>query len=125
MRNATLALVTESGCVPQGNPDGLPSRRSHKWLRYSLEGVPSLDPDRYQTVHGGFDTSAANQDPNRLVPLDAVCQLEATGRIGRVHDRFYTTTGVDTPVATAARFGQEIAKELRDAGVEAVLLTGT
>jgi betaine reductase len=125
MGTAILALVTEAGCVPQGNPDGLPSRRSHKWLRYSLEGVPSLDADHYQTVHGGFDTTAANMDPNRLVPLDAVRLLEATGRIGRVHDRFYTTSGVDTPVATAVRFGQEIAKELRDAGVQAVLLTGT
>jgi glycine reductase complex component B subunit gamma len=121
----TLALVTEAGCVPQGNPDRLPSRRAHSWLRYPLQDVRSMDAGSYQTVHAGFDTRAANADPNRLVPLDAVRELEREGRIGRLHDVFYTTTGVDTPVAAARRFGQEIGKELREAGVEAVLLTGT
>ena len=42
-----------------------------------------------------------------------------------LHDVFYTTSGVDTPVATAAKFGQEIAAELREAKVGAVILTGT
>ena len=120
-----LALVTEAGCVPQGNPDRLPTRHANAWLRYPLEGVISLDAGAYESVHAGFDTTAANADPNRLVPLDAVRELEAEGRIGSLHDMFYTTSGVDTPVATSAKFGREIAEELRDAGVEAVILTGT
>jgi len=122
---ATLALVTEAGCVPLGNPDRLPSRRAHLWLRYSLEGVASLGADAYQTVHAGFDSTVANLDPDRLVPLDAVRELEAEGRIGRLHQTFYTTTGVDMPVAVAMKFGQEIAAELHQAGVQAVILTGT
>jgi glycine reductase len=122
---ATIALVTEAGCVPQGNPDHLPSRRAYTWLRYSLDGVTSLSPDHYETVHGGFDTAAANQDPNRLVPLDAARALEHDGRIGRLHDFFYTTSGVNTPVAVAAKMGQEIAEELVSSGVQAVILTGT
>jgi glycine reductase len=122
---ATIALVTEAGCVPQGNPDRLPSRRAHLWLRYSLEGVVSLGADAYSTVHAGFDTTVANLDPNRLVPLDAVRELEAEGRIGKLHETFFTTTGVDTPVAVAAKFGQEIAAELHEADVQAVILTGT
>jgi len=121
----TVALVTEAGCVPQGNPDRLPSRHASAWLRYPLAGVGSMEPGRYASVHAGFDTNAANADPNRLVPLDAVRALERDGRIGSVHDAFYTTSGVDTPVAVAARFGQEIAQELSDAGVQAVILTGT
>jgi len=121
----TVALVTEAGCVPQGNPDRLPTRHANVWLRYPIDGVDSMSPDRYETVHAGFDTEAANQDPNRLVPLDAVRELEANGRIGRVADTFYTTSGVDTPVATAAKFGQEIAAELLEAKVGAVILTGT
>lgn len=124
VRTATIALVTEAGCVPQGNPDRLPSRRSHVWLKYPLEGVATL-ADGYESVHAGFDTTAANADPNRLIPLDTVRELEAEGRIGRLHERFYTTSGVDTPVAVATRFGQEIAAELASAGVQAVILTGT
>ena len=123
--SATIALVTEAGCVPQGNPDHLPTRRSNVWLRYPLDGVESMSPDAYVSVHAGFDPTFANQDPNRLVPLDAVRELEHEGRIGALHDTFYTTTGVDTPVATATKFGQEIAAELKSAEVSAVILTGT
>lgn len=120
-----LALVTEAGCVPQGNPDRLPTRHANVWLRYPIEGVGSLTADSYQSVHAGFDTSAGNEDPNRLVPLDAVRELEGERAFGRLHDVFYTTSGVDTPVAAASKFGKEIAAELREAKVGAVILTGT
>jgi glycine reductase complex component B subunit gamma len=122
---ALLALVTEAGCVPQGNPDRLPTIRAQGWLRYELGGEEDMSAERFQSVHGGFDVTLANEDPNRLVPLDAVRVLEREGRIGRVHDAFYTTTGNGTPVASSTRFGREIASELRDAGVQAVLLSGT
>ena len=120
-----LALVTEAGCVPQGNPDRLPTRHANVWLRYDVTGIDGLDAGAYESVHAGFDTSAANADPNRLVPLDAVRALQREGAIGAVHDAFYTTSGVDTPVAVAARHGQEIAAELRESQVGAVILTGT
>jgi glycine reductase complex component B subunit gamma len=125
LREATLALVTEAGCVPQGNPDRLPTRHANTWLRYPIDHVDGLDPARYVSVHAGFDTTAANEDPNRLVPLDAARALEREGAFGRLYDWFFTTSGVDTPVATAATFGREMADELRDAGVQAVILTGT
>jgi glycine reductase len=125
LSGALLALVTEAGCVPQGNPDRLPSIRAQSWLRYPLDGERTLSPDRYESVHGGFDVTLANEDPNRLVPLDVVSTLKDEGHIGRLHDFFYTTTGNGTPVASSTRFGQEIAAELKEAGVEAVLLSGT
>jgi glycine reductase len=125
LANATLALVTEAGCVPQGNPDGLPTIRAAAWLRYPIGDEDSLGQGRYESVHGGFDVTAANADPNRLVPLDVVRELQREGRIGRLHDSFYTTTGNGTPVAVSTKFGQEIAAELVESGVEAVLLSGT
>jgi glycine reductase complex component B subunit gamma len=125
LSSSLVALVTEAGCVPQGNPDRLHSVRAQGWFRYELDGGESLSPAHYESVHGGFDVTLANEDPNRLVPLDAARALEREGRIGRLHDAFYTTTGNGTPVATATRFGREIAEELREAGVEAVLLSGT
>jgi glycine reductase complex component B subunit gamma len=121
----TIALVTESGCVPHGNPDHLPTRHANVWLRYPIAGVASLDPLAYETVHAGFDTTFANAAPDRLVPLDAARALERERVFGRLHDAFYTTSGVDTPVATAAMHGREIAAELRAAKVGAVILTGT
>jgi glycine reductase complex component B subunit gamma len=125
LQAATIALVTEAGCVPQGNPDRLPTRHASTWLRYPLDGVDTLSADAYESIHAGFDTTAANLDPNRLVPLDAARSLEGARAFGRLHDVFFTTSGVDTPVATAATFGREMAEELREAGVQAVILTGT
>jgi glycine reductase complex component B subunit gamma len=125
LTRALLALVTEAGCVPQGNPDRLPTIRARGWLRYSLGDAETLAAGRYESVHGGFDVTLANEDPNRLVPLDTVRSLEREGRLGRIHDAFYTTTGNGTPVEAASRFGAEIAADLREAGVEAVLLSGT
>jgi glycine reductase complex component B subunit gamma len=122
---ALVALVTEAGCVPQGNPDRLPSVRAQGWFRYALNGEETLSAARYESVHGGFDVTLANEDPNRLVPLDTARALEREGRIGRLHEAFYTTTGNGTPVVSATRFGREIAGELREAGVGAVLLSGT
>jgi glycine reductase complex component B subunit gamma len=124
LSGALVALVTEAGCVPQGNPDRLASIRAQGWLRYSFDGVDTMTGG-FESVHGGFDVALANEDANRLVPLDTARALEREGRIGRVHDVFYTTTGNGTPVASATRFGQEIAAELKEAGVEAVLLSGT
>jgi glycine reductase complex component B subunit gamma len=125
LADTLLALVTEAGCVPQGNPDRLASVRAQGWLRYDLNGEDTLAAARYESVHGGFDVTLANEDPNRLVPLDTVRELEREGRIGRLHEAFYTTTGNGTPVVTSTRFGREIAVELREAGVGAVLLSGT
>jgi betaine reductase len=122
---ATVALVTESGLVPKGNPDRLESNRAHVWLSYPLVGLTRLDASSWETVHGGYDTSIANRDPDRIVPLDAVRALVADGRVGGLHETLFTTTGNSTPVATAAKFGQEIGQRLRDAGVQAVILTGT
>jgi betaine reductase len=121
----TVALVTESGCVPVGNPDRLPTRRASTWFRYPVGDLASLDADAFTSVHAGFDTNIANADPNRLVPLDAARELEREGAIGTIHDSFFTTSGVDTPVASAAAMGREIAAELREAKVGAVILTGT
>jgi betaine reductase len=125
LSEALVALVTEAGCVPQGNPDRLPAVRAQGWFRYDLDGEETLAAARYESVHGGFDVTLANEDPNRLVPLDTARELEREGRIGRLHEAFYTTTGNGTPVVTATRFGREIAGELREAGVGAVLLSGT
>jgi glycine reductase len=123
--SATLALVTEGALVPAGNPDRLESARATRWLRYQIEGVDALAAGDWESVDGGFATTAANADPNRIVPLDTARALEHEGAIGRLHDEFLVTVGNGTSVATARRFGVEWAAELRKAGVQAAILTAT
>jgi glycine reductase len=123
--SAAVALVTEGAVVPIGNPDRLESARATRWLRYPIEGVDALAAGSWESVAGGFATTLANADPNRLLPLDAARELEHAGAIGRLHGEFLTTVGNGTPVATAKRFGVEWAAELRKAGVQAAILTAT
>lgn len=123
--SATVALVTEGAVVPIGNPDRLESARATRWLRYQVNGVDTLASGVWESVAGGFATTAANADPNRLLPLDAARTLEREGAIGRLHGEFMVTVGNGTSVATARRFGVEWAAELRKAGVQAAILTAT
>jgi glycine reductase len=52
-------------------------------------------------------------------------ELEGEGVFGKLHPYLYTTTGTGTSVANAERFGQEIGRELKEAGVDGVILTST
>lgn len=123
--SAIIALLSEGGLVPVGNPGRLESARATKWLRYPLEGKQALAEGEFGSVHGGFSTVAADADPNRILPLDAARELEGEGRIGRLFGEFFVTVGNGTPVARANRFGVEWAAELRQAGVQAAILTST
>jgi len=122
---ALIALVTEGGFVPAGNPDRLESARASKWIRHSLDGLDSVDAGSFESVHGGFSTQWANADPNRILPLDVARELEREGAIGRLHGEYLGTTGNGTTVADARRFGMEWAAELRQAGIQAAVLTAT
>jgi betaine reductase len=125
MRHATIALVTSGGIVPRGNPDRIESASASKCGAYSIKGLDRLTPESHQSVHGGYDPTYANADPNRVLPLDALRALEKAGRIGHLHDTYYATVGNATSVRRAVRFGEEIAAELVNVGVQAVVFTST
>jgi glycine reductase len=122
---ATIALVTDGGLVPQGNPDGIEALNATRYGAYSIEGKAGLDAAQYDNVHRGYDTTYVKQDPHRLVPVDVARELEQRGAIGKLHETVYSTTGVATTLAHSARMGREIAEKLREAGVDAVILTST
>ena len=125
IEGALVALVTEGGFVPAGNPDRLESARATKWVRHSLDGLDSAEQGEFESVHGGFSTQWANADPNRILPLDIAREMEREGAIGRLHGEYLGTTGNGTTVADARRFGMEWAAELRQANIQAVILTAT
>ncbi len=125
LATATLAIVTSGGIVPHGNPDRIESASASKFGAYSIAGLDSLTAETHQSVHGGYDPTYANADPNRVLPLDALRALERAGRFGRLHDIYYATVGNATSVRRAVRFGQEIAAMLVNVGVQAVVFTST
>jgi betaine reductase len=125
VRRATLALVTSGGIVPKGNPDRIESSYATKWLKYSLVGVDTLSPDRWQSIHGGYDTSAANEDPNRVLPIDVLRELEQEGAIGRLLEDYWVFVGSGASTTNARRFAEEMARDLKGSAVEGVIFTAT
>jgi glycine reductase len=125
LEGATVALVTDGGLVPRGNPDGIERLNATRYGAYSIEGKAGLDAAQYENPHGGYDTSWVKQDPHRLVPVDVARELEQSGAIGKLHETVYSTVGVATTLAQSARMGREIAERLKAAGVDAVILTST
>ena len=77
------------------------------------------------TIHAGFDPAAANEDPDRIVPLDVLRVYEKEKKIGGVYKYFYSTVGTGTTQAEAARMGREISDELTEAGIKVALLVST
>jgi glycine reductase len=125
LSKATIALVTSGGIVPMGNPDHIAASSARNYGGYEIDGVTDLVSGKYQTAHGGYDQTYANQDPDRVLPVDVLRDLEKEGKIGKLYHTFYTTVGNGTAVGNAKKWGEEIGKQLKDNNVQAVILTST
>ncbi len=125
IRSATIALVTDGGLVPKGNPDKIENRHATRFGAYSINLVDRLNRDGYEVVHGGYDEVFVDEDPNRLLPVDVMRDLEKEGVIGKLHDRFYSTSGLASVVKSSEKMGQGIAEQLKAGGVSGVILTST
>jgi len=125
IRGATVALVTDGGLVPRGNPDKIESKTASRFGKYGFKGVDTLAPEDYEVQHIGYDSVFVREDPHRLVPVDVMRDLEKEGAIGKLHETFYSTAGVANIVETMQKIGRNIAEELKAEGVSGVLLTST
>jgi glycine reductase complex component B subunit gamma len=125
LKEATVALVTEGGLVPKGNPDRLESSRGSKYFKYAIEGRENLRQGEFEAMHTGYDTSTVDKDPDRIVPLDAMRVLEKGARFKKLHDHYFVTTGTGAMPSKMEEIGAGIAEELAGSGVGAVILTAT
>ena len=94
-------------------------------LGRGLDEFEDLTAADHETAHGGYDPVYANADPNRVLPVDVLRDMEREGKIGKLHEMFYTTVGNGTSVANAKKFAAEYAQKLLKAGVHAVIMTST
>lgn len=125
IKNATIAIVTSGGIVPTGNPDHIESSNATKYGEYSIAGKDSMSSEEFTTIHGGYDRQFVMDNPNLVVPLDVLRELEKEGAFGKLYDTFFTTTGTGTATGSAAKFGDEIGKKLVENNVDAVILVST
>jgi glycine reductase complex component B subunit gamma len=125
LSQACVMLITDGGLVPKGNPDKIQGTAATRWGSYSIEGRDDLRGEEYEISHGGYDARFVQEDPDRLVPLDAMREMEKRGVIGKLHDEFISTSGRVNPLSNTRRLGREMAQKAKRDGVDAVILTST
>ena len=125
LSKATIALCTSGGIVPKGNPDHIESSNATRYGEYDITGVEDLTEETYETAHGGYDPVYANEDADRVLPVDVMREFEKEGIIGKLHNKFYTTVGNGTAVLSSKAFAEEYAQKMIADGVDAVIMTST
>lgn len=125
LSQATIALFTTGGLVPMGNPDKIKQAFAVNYGVYDTTGLDALEKGVYESIHGGYDTTAASNDPHRLIPLDVMRDLIKEGVIRDIYPSFGSTCGVGTNVESSKAMGRNWAKLLKDSGVSAAILTST
>lgn len=125
LAHAKIAVLNTGGIVPVDNPDRIQSASATRWGKYDVEDMDALKGGEYKTIHAGFDPAAANENPNRIVPLDALKVLLKEGVFGSLHRFFYTTVGTGTTEKEAARMAKEIVPLLQEDNVDACIMIST
>jgi glycine reductase len=124
LQQARLAVITTSGMVPKGNPDGFKMFNATRWSKYELPRNGALRPDEWEFIHGGYNTTFAQANPNVVFPLDALREF-AGNKYRELHRDFYSITGVGTSLTMAQRAGEQIAASMHEAQIDAALLVAT
>ena len=125
LSQATIAMVTTGGLVRKGNPDKQVAANASRYYRHSVAELHSLSGAAWEAYHAGYFNHIVNSNPNYILPLNFLRDLEADGQIGGVFSSIYALPGVSTPVATSRDLGRSIAQDLVNSGVDGCLLVAT
>lgn len=125
MRSALIAIGTEGGIVPKGNPDKIEAHNASKWCLYSIAGMEGLAKGEFEVAHGGYDPVMATENPNRVLPLDVARACQKESLFGGLFDKYPVTVGNVTAVRSAEKYGREMGELLKEQGVEGIVLTST
>jgi D-proline reductase (dithiol) PrdB len=115
----TIALVTAGGVHLKSDP------RFHLSGDSSYRLIPAeAKHEDLMVSHGGYDNTDANRDINSMFPLDRLRELAAERFIKRVAPFHIGFMGGGGDVDVLANVtGPQIARHLRDEGVDAVVMT--
>lgn len=135
LEHARLALLTSSGHFAAGDdpqPFGVANMTQEEamarigdFLRMApeLSAIPTTIASGSLCVrHGGYDIRAAQQDPNVIFPLDRLREMADEGIIGELVSPAYSFVGAAAQTLLRNHVAPVWAEQLRDAGVDAVLL---
>jgi D-proline reductase (dithiol) PrdB len=120
LARARIAIVTTAGVHLR---DDKPFSKGDPTYRTIPSGVTAGDV--LQThVSIGFDRTAIIEDVNVSFPIDRLREMQADGVLGPSGPRFFSFMGAQRDMtAIKTTTGPEVARALRDDGVDVVLLT--
>jgi len=125
LSKATIALITTGGLVRKGNPDRQVSANATRYFRHNVSELESLNGKDWEAYHAGYFNHIVNRNPNYILPLSFMRDLERKGEISAIYPYIYALPGVSTPVAQSRRMGADVARELEEARVSGCLLVAT
>ena len=125
LSQATIVLATDGGLYPEGNPDNMPMAEANRFGTYPVANKDDLKEGDYIVRHRGYDNAYVLKDPDRLVPVDAMRELEKEGYIGKLHEYYLGTTGLMTSLRDSKNIGMGMAAYVKEHNIDAVLLTST
>jgi D-proline reductase (dithiol) PrdB len=117
-----VAIVTTAGLHRRGDPPFGPGEQTYRVIPAD---TPAADIIQSHTSIG-FDRVAIMRDVNISYPIDRLRELVARGELGGLAPNGYSFMGAQRELTRIANdTGPEVARRLRDDGVDVALLTPT
>ena len=126
IRDARLALVTTGGFhlktqepYETDGPENLGD--------WSYRAIPRIAAaDEMDVAHIHYDLSGPRADRNCVFPIDRAAEMHAEGLIGSLNDTYYSFMGfIQKPDLLASETAPEVARLLKNDGVDAAVITAT
>jgi glycine reductase complex component B subunit gamma len=125
LSKVTIAIITTGGLVPKGNPDRQLAGNAQQWFKYPVSELDRMETGKWEAIHAGYFTHIVDANPDYVLPLGFLRELERERAIGGVVPYAYMLPGVSTPVATSRRLGLGIAEDLRKLHAGGVVMVST
>lgn len=126
LSQSTLALVTTAGLHRRGDTPFITDPRGGDASYRVIPSTTRASDILQSHVSIGFDHTALYRDLNVTFPLDRLQELAQQGVIGRLSQHYYSFMGaIRNPRRVLEETGPEVAKRLKEEGVDVVLITPT
>src|SRR4029453_16013273 len=85
LSRARIAMVTTGGLVRKRTPDKQAPANPVRYPRHAVAELESLSPREWEAYHAGYFNPLVNSNPNYILPLSFLRDLERQGKVGPVH----------------------------------------